>query len=196
MRLNVMKYSKVPISLRYQKYPGNLGMFMNRSKLYTFHKWFSNVRSVGPSLWNAPPFLNWAFKTRIPSVGLHCTDSGGSQRVTTCLGHMKKHFKGQGEHSWLPAPCGLSCVSHVQLCNPMGCSPRLFYPWDSPGNNTGVGCHFLPQCMKLKSESEVAQSCPTLSDPMDCSPPGSSVHGISQARVLEWVATAFSWLYI
>ena len=59
-------------------------------------------------------------------------------------------------------------------------------PWDSPGKNTGVGCHFLLQCMKVKSESEVAQSCPTLSDPMDCSPPGSSVHGIFQVRVLEW----------
>ena len=63
---------------------------------------------------------------------------------------------------------------------------RLPYPWDSPGKNTGVGCHFLLQCRKVKSESEVAQSCPTLSDPMDCSPPGSSVHGIFQARVLEW----------
>jgi len=65
---------------------------------------------------------------------------------------------------------------------------RLPCPWDSPGKNTGVGCHFLLQCMKAKSESEVAQSCPTLSDPMDCSPPGSSVHGIFQARVLEWGA--------
>ena len=63
---------------------------------------------------------------------------------------------------------------------------RLCHPWDSPGKNTGVGCHFLLQCMKVKSESELAQSCPTLSDPMDCSPPGSSVHGIFQARVLEW----------
>ena len=69
---------------------------------------------------------------------------------------------------------------------------RLPRPWDSPGKNTGVGCHFLLQCMKVKSESEVAQSCPTLSDPMDCSPPGSSVHGIFQARVLEWGAVAFS----
>ena len=68
---------------------------------------------------------------------------------------------------------------------------RLPRPWDSPGKNTGVGCHFLLQCMTVKSESEVAQSCPTLSDPMDCSPPGSSVHGIFQARVLEWVAIAF-----
>ena len=69
---------------------------------------------------------------------------------------------------------------------------RLCHPWDSPGKNTGVGCHFLLQCMKVKSESEVAQSCPTPSDTMDCSPPGSSIHGIFQARVLEWGAIAFS----
>ena len=69
---------------------------------------------------------------------------------------------------------------------------RLPRPWDSPGKNTGVGCHFLLQCMKVKSESEVAQLCPTLSNPMDCSPPGSSIHGIFQARVLEWGAIAFS----
>ena len=65
---------------------------------------------------------------------------------------------------------------------------RLHHPWDSPGKNTGVGCHFLLQCMKVKSESEVAQSCPTLGDPMYCSLAGSSVHGIFQARVLEWGA--------
>ena len=69
---------------------------------------------------------------------------------------------------------------------------RLPHPWDSPGKNTGVGCHFLLQCMKVKSESEVTQSCPTLSDPIDYSPPGSSAHGIFQARVLEWDAIAFS----
>ena len=69
---------------------------------------------------------------------------------------------------------------------------RLPCPWDSPGKNTGVGCHFLLQCMKVKSESEVTQSCPTLGDPMVCSLPGSSVHGIFQARVLEWGAIAFS----
>ena len=68
----------------------------------------------------------------------------------------------------------------------------LCRPWDSPGKNTGVGCHFLLQCMKVKSESEVAQSCLTLSDPMNYSLPGSSFHGIFQARVLEWVAIAFS----
>ena len=69
---------------------------------------------------------------------------------------------------------------------------RLHCPWDSPGKNTGVGCHFLLQYMKVKSESEVTQSCPTLHDPMDCSLPGSSIHGIFQARVLEWGAIAFS----
>ena len=69
---------------------------------------------------------------------------------------------------------------------------RLPRPWDSPGKNTGVGCHFPLSCIKVKSESEVSQSCPTRSNPMDCSLPGSSVHGIFQARVLEWGAIAFS----
>ena len=69
---------------------------------------------------------------------------------------------------------------------------RLPHPWDSLGKNTGAGCHFLLQCMKVKRESEVAQLCPTLSDPIDGSPPSSSVHGIFQARVLEWGAIAFS----
>ena len=68
----------------------------------------------------------------------------------------------------------------------------LLCPWDSPGKNTGVGCHFLLQCMKVENESEVAHLCPTLRDPMDCSLPGSSIHGIFQARVLEWGAIAFS----
>ena len=76
---------------------------------------------------------------------------------------------------------------------PHGRQPtRLPCPWDSPGKNTGVGCHFLLQCVKVKSQSEVAQSCPILCDPMDCSLPGSSVHGVFQARVLEWGAIAFS----
>ena len=72
---------------------------------------------------------------------------------------------------------------------------RLPRPWDSLGKNTAVGCHFLLQCMKVKSQSEVAQSCPTLSDPMDCSLPGSPVLGIFQARVLEWGAIAFSTMW-
>ena len=79
------------------------------------------------------------------------------------------------------------------LCNPTdGQSTRLPHPWDSPGKNTGVDCHFLLQRMKVKSESEVVQSGPTFHDPMDCSLSGFSIHGIFQARVLEWVAIAFS----
>ena len=69
---------------------------------------------------------------------------------------------------------------------------RLHLPWDSPGKNTGVGCQFLLQCMKVKSESEVTQSCPTLSEPLDCRLPGSSVHGILLARVLELGVIGFS----
>ena len=80
----------------------------------------------------------------------------------------------------------------LTLCDPIDNSPPGSCPWDSPGKNTGVGCHFLLQCMKVKSESGVAQSCPTLSDPMDCSPPGSSVHGIFQARLLKRGAIGFS----
>ena len=91
----------------------------------------------------------------------------------------------------------LSCFRVSDSVRPYRRKPtRLPRPWDSPGKNTGVGCHFLLQCMKVKSESEVAQSCPTLSEPMDCSLPGSSVHGIFQARVPEWVAIAFSDIFI
>ena len=87
----------------------------------------------------------------------------------------------------------LSRVSCVNSVRPHRWQPtRLPCPWDSPGNNTGVGCHFLLQCRKAKSESEVAQSCLTLSNPMDYSPPGSSIYGIFQARVLEWSVIAFS----
>ena len=87
----------------------------------------------------------------------------------------------------------LSHFSLVRLCvTPEMAAHQASHPWDSPGKNTGVGCHFLLQCMKVKSESEVTQSSPTLRDPMDCSLPGSSIHGIFQARVLDWGATAFS----
>ena len=93
-------------------------------------------------------------------------------------------------HACLHARSLQSCPT---LYDPMDCYPAsLLCPWDSLGKNTGVGCHFLLQCMKVKSESEVAQLCPTLCDPMNCSLPGSSIHGIFQARVLEWVAIAFS----
>ena len=88
---------------------------------------------------------------------------------------------------WLLLLLLLSHWGGVRLCaTPQ--PTRLPHPWDSPGKKTGVGCHFLLQCMKVKRESEVAQLCPTLRDPMGCSPPGSSIHGIFQARVLEWGA--------
>ena len=87
----------------------------------------------------------------------------------------------------------LSRFSRVRLCATPETAARQAPPsLGFSSKNTGVGCHFLLQCMKVKSESEVAQSCPTLSDPMDCSLPGSSIHGICQARVLEWGAIAFS----
>ena len=91
--------------------------------------------------------------------------------------------------------CCCCCVTSVvsNSVRPHRRQPtRLSRPWDSQGKNTGVGCHFLLQCTKVKSESEVAQSCLTLSDPMDCSLSGSSSRGIFQARVLEWDAIVFS----
>ena len=98
-------------------------------------------------------------------------------------------------HDSMPGCCCRCCVASVvsDFVRPHRRQPtRLPCPWDSPGKNTGVSCHFLLQCIKVKSESEVSQSCLTLSDPMDCSPPGSSVHWTLQARVLEWGAIAFS----
>ena len=98
----------------------------------------------------------------------------------------KSPFYNNIAHAKLPQSC-------PTLCDPRDSSPPGSpCPWDSPGKNTGLGCHFLLQWMKMKGESEVVQSCPTLSDPMDCSLPGSSAHGIFQARVLEWGAIAFS----
>ena len=101
------------------------------------------------------------------------------------------HLDGPQTH----AAAAKSLQSCPTLCNPIdGSLPGFPVPGILQAG-TGVGCHFLLQCMKVKSESEVTQSCPTLSDPMDCSLPGSSVHGILQTRVLEWVAIAFSNLY-
>ena len=91
--------------------------------------------------------------------------------------------------STCPVPLLLCCCCQVasvvsDSVRPHRWQPtRLPRPWDSPGKNAGVGCHFLLQCVKVKSESEVAQSFLTPCDPMDCSPPGSSVHGIFQARI-------------
>ena len=136
-------------------------------------------------------------------------DSGGGGSPSSepiLLPERRDRFReGAGEpgtpHGWgdrsLPPCCCCCCVSSVvsNSVRPHRWQPtRLPRTWDSPGKITGEGCHFLPQCRKVKSESEVTQSCPTRSDPMDCSPPGSSVHGIFQARVLELGTMAFSGL--
>ena len=98
--------------------------------------------------------------------------------------------------SWILKEAATATAKSLQSCPTVQIHrrqpTRLPRPWDSPGKNTGVGCHFLLQWMKVKSEIEVAQSCLTLNDPMDCSLPGSFIHGIFQARVLEWGAIAFS----
>ena len=137
-----------------------------------------------------------------------CVETGaqGSLTLHHCVGCSRGPDSSQQEIS-LPLrvalsrrslfPLGDSDIGHNTVVShavrPHRRQPsRLPCPWDSPGKNTGVGCHFLLQCMKVKSESEVTQSCPTLRDPMDCSPPGSSVHGIFQARGLGWGASALS----
>ena len=107
--------------------------------------------------------------------------------IIWCLSSFKETFcQTQG--------CCCCCwvASVMTLCDPTDGSPPGSHPWDSPGENAGVGCHFLLQCRKVKSESEVTQSCLILRDPMDCSPSGSSIHRIFQATVLEWGALAFS----
>ena len=119
-----------------------------------------------------------------------------SPKESCCFKHSSFLDKLHDEHkNFILHCCCWCCVTSVvsDSVRPHRQQPtRLPHPWDSPGKNTGVGCHFLLQCMKVKSESEAAQSCLTLHDPMDCSPPGSSIHGIFQARVLEWGVIAFS----
>ena len=99
-------------------------------------------------------------------------------------------------HDWttsLRVAAGAKSLQSCLTLQPHRRQPtRLPRPWDSPGKNTGVGCHFLLQCMEVKSEVKPLSCVLTLSDPMDCSVPGSSIHGIFQARVLEWAAIAFS----
>ena len=131
-----------------------------------------------------------------PIFSKHCSLS----KTTLCLYQFapSEHFVEIESHNtffcaWLLCYAMLSHFSRVQLCvTPYTATTRLPRPWDSPGKNTGVGCHFLLQCMKVKSQSEVTQSCLTLSDPMGCILPGSSIYGTFQARVLEWGAIAFS----
>ena len=140
--------------------------------------WFLNFKPhfLLRGAWRKSPiFILFSKFCWVPTLCCSCTTSGVSWRVR-CMPAAAKSLQ--------------SCPT---LCNPIDGSPQASpHPWDSPGKNTGVGCHFLLQCMKVKSEREVAQSCLTPSDPMDGSLPGSPVHGIFQARVLEWVAIAFS----
>ena len=121
--------------------------------------------------------------------------------TAACQAPLSLGFSRQKYWSGLPFPSPMhACMHACQVTSVVSNSvrphrrqpTRLLCPWDSQGKNSGVGCHSLLQCMKVKSESEVAQSCPTPCDPVDCSLPGSSVHGIFQARVLEWGAIAFS----
>ena len=104
--------------------------------------------------------------------------------------HSSLHSSASLHHLFCLENAAKSRQSCPTLCDPIDGNPPGSRPWNSPGKNTGVGCHFFLQCMKVKSESEVAQWSPTLRDPMDL--PGSSIHGIFQARVLEWGAIAFS----
>ena len=120
---------------------------------------------------------------RVEDLSIHLpislvSETGIQRKVFGCVHHSA-------------AAAAKSRQSCPTLCDPTDGGPPGSHPWDSPGKYTGVGCHFLLQCMKVKSESEVAQSCPTLCNPMDCSLPGASVHGIFQARVLESAAIAF-----
>ena len=134
-----------------------------------------------------PGFILFLFLAVLPCLEL----SGGSWIDHPCFVPNLV-----GKHSFFHCCCCCCCwVASVvsDSVRPHRRQPtRLPRPWDSPGKNTGVGCHCHLQCMKVKSESEVAQSWLTLSDPTDCSPPGSSAHGIFQARVLEWGAISFS----
>ena len=125
----------------------------------------------------------------IPGLGRSLEEGNGNPVQYSCLGSPMD----RGARQDIVCCCCCKSLQSYPTVQPHRWQPtRLPRPWDSPGKNTGVGCHFLLQCMKVKSESEAAQLCPTLHDPMDCSLPGSSVHGIFQARVLEWGATAFS----
>ena len=134
---------------------------------------------------NCQIFVTWHW---VVSIVLICI-SFIMRKIKLLFVGVKSHFFGELILYLLSAAAAKSLQSCPTLCDPKdGSPPRLLCPWDSPGKNTGVGCHFLLQCTKVKSQSEVTQSCPTLSDPMDCSLPGSSIHGIFQARVLEWGA--------
>ena len=125
-------------------------------------------------------------------VRLCVTPKTAAHQVPLSLGFSRQEYSSGLPFSSPMHACTFASVVSDSVWPHRQQPTRFLCPWDSPGKNTGVGCHFLLQCIKVKSESELAQSCLTLIDPMDCSLPGSSTHGIFQARVLEWVAIAFS----
>ena len=135
--------------------------------------------------WPSTNAFRWVYLSSSP---LQRSLAGNSPIVPQRVRHSWSHLAHMNICRHVLSLTGLLLLqSHFSRVWPHRRQPtRLPRPWDSPGKNTEVGCHFLLQCIKVKSESEVAQSCPTLSDPMDCSLPGSSIHGIFQARVLEW----------
>ena len=166
-------------------------------------------------IWNCVIFLLWLEKIHIINsqyiligfcafywqlgVGHFCIGKifCRNQAISTCCAVLCRRCLLHDCCKNSKCPAAAAAANSLQwcltLCDPIRRQPtRLLCPWDSAGKNTGVGCHFLLQCMKVKSESEVTQSCLTLHDPMDCSLPGSSIRGIFQARALEWVAIAFS----
>ena len=148
-------------------------------------------------LFHCSNFLLGFMPTRypyLPGSALSTTKSPGYILGHCCCSHWAQQMKKQGQTNVLLCSCCIASVVSNSVRPQRQQPTRLPRPWDSPGKNTGVGCHFLLQCMKVERESEASQSCPTLSDPMDCSPPGSSIHGIFQARVLEWGAIALNFL--
>ena len=178
------------------------GTFWNSAPHPPIHSWL-NPQIQYPRVWRAdrvkmcsPSHLITMYE--MPTVCLElCGGAGENQsHIPGLRGLLAELEKEQDEPAeQMFCCCCCCCVASVvsDSVRPHRRQPtRLLCPRDSPGKNTGVGCHFLFQCMKVTSQSEVAQSGPTLSDRMDCSLPGSSVHGIFQARVLEWGATAFS----
>ena len=155
--------------------------------------------TISQSLINSFPLSQWCHPTISSSVipfsscpQFFPASASGSFLTSQLFASGGQSFRASASASVLLTitATAKSLQSCPNLCDPIDGSHQAPHPWDSPGKNTGVGCHFLLQCMKVKSESEVVQSCPTLSNPMDCSLPGSSIHGIFQARVLEWGAIA------
>ena len=156
------------------------------SKLGIQAVWLQSPHPWGPH--SSPTLISTCLSTKTEELVLLKYSSGHKPEAMFII-----WFTNIPPPCLVPAAAAKSLQWCLTLCDPIE-PTRLPHPWDSPGKNTGVRCHFLLQCMKVKSESEVTQSCPTLSDPVDGSLPGSSVHGSFQARVLEWVASAFSGL--